>query len=284
MTVQGKQVSWGLVLSGGAACGLANIGVLEVLEAEGLRPDAIAGSSMGAIVAGLFALGHSTTEMRQVAGDLKPLSVLDFNRLPFKGGLHGGLLTQRLEEHLAPILGEACIGDCEIPLICVAGRVRRPIHWERMLRPGFTTHLLDCVELHVFGPDIRLIDALRASSAIPVLFNPARVGAEEFIDLVHFGAIPAKTLRAYLQPDTVIATDTMPKWEQFEAWMPAAVKEFMIAGWEQTAESLAACDLVLRPELPATAFRFDLSHRFADSGRAAANARLAEIRQLVHAP
>ena len=61
-------VNWGLVLSGGAACGLANIGVLEVLAEYSMAPEAIAGSSMGAIIAALHAVGHSPADMHAVAG------------------------------------------------------------------------------------------------------------------------------------------------------------------------------------------------------------------------
>ena len=52
-------MNWGLALSGGAACGLANIRVIEALEAVTLRPNCVGGSSMGAIVTGLYALGHT---------------------------------------------------------------------------------------------------------------------------------------------------------------------------------------------------------------------------------
>ena len=69
--------------------------------------------------------------------------------------------------------------------------------WERLLLPGFVEHVRERVELHVFAPSTRILDAVRASSAVPVVFSPARVDGEEFVDLVHFGAIPARDLRVY---------------------------------------------------------------------------------------
>ncbi|MEK7563309.1 MAG: patatin-like phospholipase family protein [Patescibacteria group bacterium] len=66
-------MSWGLVLSGGAAYGVANVGVVECLEKEGLSPDVIAGSSMGAVVAGLYALGIETKTIREIGKQLTPL-------------------------------------------------------------------------------------------------------------------------------------------------------------------------------------------------------------------
>ena len=56
----------GLVLSGGGARGLAHVGVLEVLEAEGIRIDCVAGTSMGAAIGGLWAAGHSAADIEQL--------------------------------------------------------------------------------------------------------------------------------------------------------------------------------------------------------------------------
>ncbi len=156
---------WGLVLSGGAACGLANIGTVEVLEEAGLRPHCVAGSSMGAIIAALYALGHPASVIAGIAADLAPLSVVGLSDAPLRKGLHGGLLSQQLEEHLEPLVGDARIGECEIPFVCVAGRVLSPVRWEQLLLPGFVEHVRERVELHVFGPETPVLDALRASSA-----------------------------------------------------------------------------------------------------------------------
>gem|GEM_PF-6527410 len=56
---QKRKPRWGLVLMGGGARGLAHIGVLDALQKEGLSPDVIVGTSMGAIIGGLFAAGFS---------------------------------------------------------------------------------------------------------------------------------------------------------------------------------------------------------------------------------
>ena len=185
---------WGLALCGGGACGYANIGVLEALYESGMRPDCIAGSSMGAVIAGLSALGHAPSTIMRAARSLGPLDVAKLSNRPLRKGLHGGLLEQRFS-HLEPLFGDARIGDCEIPFVCVAGRVRAPIRWERLLLPGFVDHLRDNIALHVFGPHDRMLDALRASTAVPVVFSPVDIGGEQFIDLVHFGAVPARSLR-----------------------------------------------------------------------------------------
>src|SRR3989338_1204623 len=79
--------SWGLALSGGSAFGIANAGVIEVLERENLRPNCIVGSSMGAIVGALWALGCTTKDMRAVCSGLSLLSVASLSDTPFQGGL-----------------------------------------------------------------------------------------------------------------------------------------------------------------------------------------------------
>lgn len=273
--------SWGLVLSGGAACGFANIGVLEVLHEAGLRPDCIAGSSMGAIVAAPYAMGHPPAVLRELAASVSPTSVARLTQAPLRDGLHGGLLRQHLDEHLAPLLGDARIGDCTIPFVCVAGRVGAPVRWHDILRPGFLEHLRQSVELHVFPPRTRLLDAVRASSAIPVLFSPATVDGAEFVDLVHFGPIPARSLRAVWAPEVVIGTDTQPRYDGVEPWLPPPLRRFLAAGREETQRSIDVCDLLLRPPLPATALHFDRGDEFADAGAHATRERLEEIRALL---
>src|SRR5690554_2544084 len=68
--VEAKHERVGLVLSGGAARGLAHIGVLKALEEQGVAIDAIAGTSMGAVVGGLYAAGYSIAELEQLATEL----------------------------------------------------------------------------------------------------------------------------------------------------------------------------------------------------------------------
>jgi len=278
--VDAGKAPWGLALCGGGACGYANIGVLEALYQSGMRPDCIAGSSMGAVIAGLSALGHSPSTIRRVARSLGPLDVAKLSTRPLRKGLHGGLLEQRFS-HLEPLIGGARIGDCEIPFVCVAGRVREPIRWERLLLPGFVDDLRENVTLHVFGPDVRMLDALRASTAVPVVFSPVVIGGEQFIDLVHFGAVPARSLREAHDPSVVVASYTQPRFDQIEVWLPDPIRTFLAAGLEETHRDLRASDVTIRPDLPASMLRFDLAIEFAAAGHAATSARLPELKALL---
>ena len=82
------QCATALVLSGGGAKGLAHIGVLRVLDSLGIRPDLVVGSSMGAIIGGMYASGYSGREIDSLAACLapgRPLSNLPTARPPFPG-------------------------------------------------------------------------------------------------------------------------------------------------------------------------------------------------------
>lgn len=274
-------MSLGLVLSGGAAYGLANAGVLRVLEREGIRPDVIAGSSMGAIVGALYAFKGTTDAFDPLIATLKLSQIARLSKTPFKGGLHGGLLRQNLEHLLGTLLGDACIGDCKIPFLCVAAHVTAPIDWTGVLRPGFAQSMLQHATLHVFSQETRLMDAIMASSAIPVLFSPVEINGEQFVDLVHFGSIPARTLRTHFHPDIVVATDTNPRYLALEKVLPAPWIEFLQRGYKELEQSKAACDLLITPKMPAAVFRFDKATAFMDAGERAAEEALPRIRNLI---
>lgn len=273
----------GLVLSGGAAWGLANIGVLKVMEREGFRFDCIAGSSMGAIVAGAYALGISIDVIEDTAAKISLLSVARFANPPFQHGFHGGLLRQKLETILSPIIGNARIADAKIPFVCVAGKVMKPVSWEKILFPGFAEHFSECIVPYVFPPETRMIDAMLASSAIPVVFAPVQIGSETFVDLVHFGSIPARQLRALHQPDVMIGTDTNPRYGMLRRLLPAPWREFIDRGHAEIEADKEACDLVIEPRMPAPMFRFDRADDFIVSGQLAAEKRLPELRQILDA-
>lgn len=276
-------MTWGLVLSGGAALGIANGGVLEVLEREGLKPDYVAGSSMGAIIGAAYALGIPVRVIHACIQKLTALNVASLSAHPLRGGLHGGLFRQNLERHVGPLFGDARIGDCPIPFVCVAGRVERPIHWLHILRRNFTAEVLERVSVHVFSPETKVLDAVMASSAIPVAFSPVRIAGQEFIDLCHFGAIPARTLRALYRPDRVIATDTNPSYASLARLLPGGWKDFLQAGYAEIEKSKAACDLVLRPVMPASLLRFDKGEAFWSAGKAVAESALPQMRAIINA-
>ncbi len=158
-------MSWGLVLSGGVAQGISNVGVLQVLEREGLKPDYIAGSSMGAIIGDLLALGYPEDVFDKILKKLSPFTIVEPSANPLKEGLHGGLFQQKLRKFLDDLLGDKTIDDCKIPFVCMAGRVAKPVRWERIIQLDFKDDVKASIEPYFFRHDVKLIDALMATSA-----------------------------------------------------------------------------------------------------------------------
>ncbi len=274
---------WGMSLSGGSAFGLASIGVLKVLEREGYKPDCVGGNSMGAIVGGAYALGLSLDEIAAIARPVRLRKTARLTSAALSLGLHGGILEPGLKKVLKPVVGDARIGDCNIPFVCTAARVKKPIPWHRIVKPGFTETFLDCIEPYTFPPETKLLDAMLASSAIPAMFTPVKVGGDTFIDLCNFGAIPAPQLRRVCNPDAIITTDTTS--DMFDWALPAlpdSWRAFIKAGQSAVRRDLKAADLVIRPVFKGNnQFRFDQSALFIEAGALSAEKKLSEIRALL---
>lgn len=178
---QNKTVS--LVLGGGGARGLAHIGVIEWLTENGYEIRSIAGSSMGALVGGIYAAGkldvykHWVTALAR--GDV--LRLLDPNM-----GLSGLFKGMRIIETLRGLLGERNIEDLPISFTAVATDVeeQKEVWLSR-------------------GP---LFDAIRASIAVPLVFTPYRINGRRLLDGSLVNPLPiAPTLRD--QTDLTIAVD-----------------------------------------------------------------------------
>jgi NTE family protein len=278
----GRRKTWGLTLSGGTAFGIANGGVLAVLEREGLRPDSLSGSSMGAVIGALWASGHTAADMEAMVSRISLTNIVAARWPLWKGSLHAGLLRQRLTEHLTDALGDKTIGECDLPFICVAGKVHRPVEWLRIItEKDFTAHMLDCIQPYVFPPETRLLDAVLASTAIPVLFEPVRVGHDTFVDLVSFGAIPVQQLKDAHHPDVLVCTDTNQRYDGIAGILPHGWKKFIEDGERSIDGSRALCDLVIAPHLTGNQFRFDQARMFYDAGAAAAEDALPALRALL---
>jgi NTE family protein len=274
-------MTWSLVLSGGVACGIANGGVLEALEEAHMKPDIIAGSSMGAIIAALYAYGIPIANIKDLTKELSPLSIVKLSSAPFQKGLHSGLLTQRIEEKLGPLLGNARIRDCKIPFLCVAGCVTKPVEWHRIINEGFTEYAATCIQQDTFDPEVRLIDAITASSAMPVIFAPARIADKEYVDLLNFGAIPSRTVRDAYHPDIIVGTNTNPDYGDLITFLPKGWQQFLQEGQKSLNESKAACDIVIEPNLPYGPLRFDKASDFWESGKRATEAMMPSVRSLL---
>ena len=173
----------GLVLGAGGARGLAQIGVIEVVEARGLRIAAIAGTSIGALVGGLHAAGKLTAYRDWMLGMDRSAML----RLLDPGWGRPSLFTgHRLVAALREVCGSPLIEELAIDFTAVAVDLQR--HREVWLRQG------------------DMWDAVRASFAIPGLFTPHVVNGRALVDGGLLSPIPLTAMRMS-DADTVIAVD-----------------------------------------------------------------------------
>jgi NTE family protein len=178
-----RRPSIGLALGGGAARGFAHIGVLRTLAAHGLRPDVITGTSMGAVVGGCFAAGELEV-FAEWALTLTRRRVLRYLDVSFSGsGLING---SRLARHLETTLGPARIEALATRFAAIATEID-------------TGH-------EVWLTRGRLVEALRASYALPGVFAPVRIGKRWLVDGALVNPVPVSAARA-LDARVVIAVN-----------------------------------------------------------------------------
>ena len=172
-TPAGAPPSIGLALSGGAARGFAHIGALRTLLAHGIRPDVITGTSIGAVIAGVFAAG-CLDDFEAWARELTRRRVFGYLDFSLAGsGLIGG---DRLFTRLDNTLGELTFEDLPVRMAAVATELR-------------TNH-------EIWITRGRLADALRASCALPGIFPPSRIGGRWLMDGALVNPLPISAARA----------------------------------------------------------------------------------------
>jgi len=166
-----------LALGGGAARGWAHIGVLRALDEAGIQIDMIAGTSIGALVGGCYLAGK-LDELEDFARSLtrrRMLTLLDLN-LGGSGILRGMKLTDRMQQHLKGMT----FADLPKPFVCVASEIR-------------TGH-------EIWLSSGNLITAMRASYALPGVFEPVTCNKRVLVDGALVNPVPVSVCRAHEQP------------------------------------------------------------------------------------
>lgn len=151
------QTKVGLALGGGAAKGAAHIGVLRALQQQNITLDAIAGTSVGAIIASLYAFGKTTDDIAEIARELNLSRISGFTLRK-----KGFSTSERLENILLEQLGDVQIQQAQIPLALVASNIRTG-------------------EKKIFTEG-SVARAVAASAAIPGFFVPVEIDGEEYVD------------------------------------------------------------------------------------------------------
>jgi NTE family protein len=173
----------GLALGGGAARGFAHIGIVRALIAHGIVPNVIVGTSIGAVVGGAYAAGHLDT-LEKWARSLQPRNILGYLDIRLNGsGLIGG---DKLAGQLEAAVGQILIEELPMKFATVATEVR-------------TGH-------EIWLTHGRLVDAMRASYALPGIFSPVLVGDRWLVDGALVNPVPVSAARA-LGAEIVIAAN-----------------------------------------------------------------------------
>lgn len=212
-----------LVLGSGGPRGFAHIGVLKVLEENGIRADVVVGTSVGAMVGALYADGRNSAQLEREAYGIKVIDFFEVGMLG--GGPASGAMTQKwVNERVEDKPLEAL----RVPLVVAATRVRDG-------------------KLVLFNHgDTGL--AVRASSASPGQFRPVRIGEEFYVDGDESSPVPIRAARA-LGAKVVIAVDV----SAFLATTPPNAPREWVEKDERRAQQVAAeapeADVLLHPDI-----------------------------------
>jgi NTE family protein len=173
----------GLALGGGAARGFAHIGIVRTLIAHGIVPNVVVGTSIGAVIGGAYAAGH-LDKLEDWARSLQPRSVFGYLDIRLNGsGLIGG---DKLATQLEAAIGQTLIEDLPLKFATVATEVR-------------TGH-------EIWLTHGRMVEAMRASYALPGIFSPVLVGDRWLVDGALVNPVPVSAARA-MGAEIVIAAN-----------------------------------------------------------------------------
>lgn len=251
------QPKLGLVLSGGGAKGLAHVGVLKAMEEVGLRPDFIAGTSMGSIVGGLYSLGYSADEidsiMRGVDWDLVLSNKMPLNYIAFEekeyydrflvefpmdgfkpkigtGLIMGQMLSELMHSYLWPSLKYENFDQFPIPFRCVATDVNG-------------------ARARVFK-DGSMVEALRASMAIPSAFTAVNKGDTILVDGGVISNFPVELAQSW-GADYIIGVNvgTRPGTAVEGTMTEILMHLSMLESTKKLPQQIQSCDIYIQPDL-----------------------------------
>jgi NTE family protein len=237
----------GLVLGGGGARGLAHIGVLKVLTRAGIQVDVLAGTSMGGLIAAMYAAGLTPeqieTEALRLGTRREQMRLVDL-KPSMRGLVKGGRIYDLLAGAIGP---EATFADLHLPVALAA--VDLQTGREVTFKEG------------------KVVDAVRATISIPGVFIPVEQESYTLVDGGILNNVPVNLARE-LGADVIVAVDVLPSFHQNQPGQTPVVVPFnpprlpkalvdlvnivyiMISAMTEYQLKLSTPDLVIRPELP----------------------------------
>ena len=250
----------GLALGGGAARGFAHIGVIQVLEEAGIKPDLVVGTSAGSLVAAIYASGKTGTQLQTVAETMEEAALTDWT-LPFLS--RGMLRGEALARYVSGQVGGKTIESFAMPL----GIVATDLHSGQgvLFMRGDTA------------------TAVRASSAVPAVFQPVKIGTREYVDGGLVSPVPVRYARQ-MGAEVVIAVDisATPESNPALGTMDILLQTFAIMSRSINIFELKEADVAVRPALAGVSSAdFASKRRSIEAGRAAMLAALPQLRTAI---
>ena len=247
----------GLALGGGAARGFAHIGVIQVLEEAGIKPDLVVGTSAGSLVAAIYASGKTGAQLQTVAETMEEAALTDWI-LPFLS--RGMLRGEALARYVSSQVGGKTIESFPMPL----GIVATDLHSGQgvLFMRGDTA------------------TAVRASSAVPAVFQPVKIGTREYVDGGLVSPVPVRYARQ-MGAEVVIAVDisATPESNPALGTLDILLQTFAIMSRSINIFELKEADVAVRPALAGVSSAdFASKRRSIEAGRAAMLAALPQLR------
>lgn len=257
-TTSPMAVKIGLALGGGAARGFAHIGVIKTLEAQGISPEIIVGTSAGAVVGALYAAGNSGFDLQKQAFKLDESKISDWS-LPDRGIIKGESLQQFINEAVG----------------------QKPIEALKKTFAVLATDLNSGESILFRTGNTGM--AVRASSTVPGVFRPVNINGHDYVDGGLSSLIPVRSARK-LGADIVIAVDisAKPGNQEVKSTLDILLQTFTIMSQNLARYELKEADIVIRPQVGA--FRstdFQARHDAILEGEKAAQAALPLIREAI---
>ena len=252
----------GLALGGGAARGFAHVGVIQVLEEAGIQPQLVAGTSAGSLVAAIYASGKKGDELQRVALTMEEAAIADWTLPIFSRGMLRG---EALARYVNTLVRSRLIEDMPLPLGIYATDLKTGAGV--LFQRGDTG------------------TAVRASSAVPAVFQPVRISGRDYVDGGLVSPVPVRAARS-MGAELVIAVDisSPPEGSVTDGTLEILLQTFSIMGKSINSLELREADVVVRPALAGiSSGDFSARRRSIESGRAAMLAALPQLRAAIAA-
>lgn len=250
----------GLALGGGAARGFAHVGVIQVLEEAGIRPALVAGTSAGSLVGTFYASGKNGAQLQRIAETMDEATFADWTLSLLNGGLLRG---EALARYVHRQVNGRLIEDMPLPLGIVATDLKSG--------QGVLFQRGDAAT------------AVRASSAVPAVFQPVRISGRDYVDGGLVSPVPVRHARQ-MGAEVVIAVDisSPPEGNGVSDTLQILLQTFTIMGQSINQLELRDADVVVRPVLHGVGSSdFGARRRAIEAGRVAMRQLLPQLRAVI---